>query len=41
VFILKAHQFEWAFGFGHGHITGPESGKQEKPLYQEFFNAPE
>jgi hypothetical protein len=29
VFILKAHQFEWAFGFGHGHIIRQESGNQE------------
>jgi len=29
VFILKAHEFEWAFGFGQGQNTRPESRKQE------------
>jgi hypothetical protein len=39
--MLKAHQFEWAFGFGHRQNTGPESGEQEKPSRQKFFDAPD
>jgi hypothetical protein len=29
MFMVKAHEFEWAFGFGHRENTLPDSGKQE------------